>query len=485
MSVQDVSTDRVTLTAATLGKAAAAALPAGNQPVPDPRPVPAQRVAVPFAAADSGVGELTWGQMEMWLAMTRMGWLHLGGAKPLPPGTTVAEIAEELRYLMTRFPSMRTRLRFTAGERPIQELFGSGEIVLEVYDADDPHQTAELVKAHYETAPRDYVHEWPVRMAVVRHRGELTHMVVIMCHLVTDGAGGTVMLRDVATRETAPVQGMQQLDLARWQGSEAGRRHNAAALRYWEKLLTSVPPRPYPASDDWCEPRNWGGAYDSPLLYLAAPMIAERTQTDSASVLLALYAIALGRLGVLNPAVIRPLVHNRFRPGLAETVCTLVQSGIVVLDVAGVTVDEAVRRAKRATLTTWKYAYFDPETMNELFDRVAGQRGEQFGLTTFFNDRRTDPVLTTADTGPVSEHRLKDAATLSAFHWTDKKDNPFERLFVHVEDGPESIVLNIAADTHHISPAAIEGVARAMEAAAFEAAFDPLAPTGVKAPTHA
>jgi len=490
-------------------KIAAASAPASDLPAPGPRPVPALRIPVDFSAPDSGIGELTWGQMEIWLGMTRQGWLHLGGMKPLPAGTTLLEIVDELRYLMTRYPSMRTRLRFDARQRPTQQLFNSGEITLEVFDTgymcpseadkfdadvvttcpSEADETAAAVLADYDATSRDFAGEWPVRMAVVRHRGELTHMVVLMCHLVTDGVGAQVMLREVAVRERAPVTGPQQLELARWQCSEAGQRHNAAALRHWEKILRSLPRTPYPVSDDWREPRHWSGEYSSPALYLAVPEIAERTQTDSSSVLMALYAIALGRRGVLNPAVIRPLVHNRFRSRLTDVVCTLVQSGISVLDVTDLTVDEAVRRARRASMSANKFAYFDPEQMAELFERVARERGPQFGTTSFFNDRRaeesrarTGPPTASPTAAPITPRRLREVLANSSFRWFGKKRNPFERLFLHVDDGPESIVLTVCADTHHISPADIEGLARDMETIAVEAAFDPVAPTRVAVP---
>jgi hypothetical protein len=458
---------------------AAAAAPTSAALVPETRPVPALRVPVEFAASDSGVGELTWGQWEIWLGMIRQGWLNLGGTKPLPPGTALPDIADELRYLMTRYPSMRTRLRFDHNGRPTQEVFGSGRIVLEVFDAErDADSTAALVEAHYKSAVRDFAGEWPVRMGLVRRGDSLTHLVAIVCHLSTDAAGAQVMLREVAVRESVPLVGVQALELARWQRSPAGQRQHAAAERHWGTVLRALPPRPYPVSSDPREPRHWSGEYTSPALYLALPHIAERTGADSSSVLMALYAVALGRRGVLDPAVFRPLVHNRFRAGLADTVGNLVQSGICVLDVADTTVDEVVRRARRAAMSAYKFAYFDPERMSALFGQVARDQGPQFGLTSFFNDRRASRLLPQR-AAEATAQQLKEALTHGSFRWFEKKENPYERLFVHVDDGPESIVLTVCADTHHVSPADNEALARTVEAVAVEAAFDPAAHTGV------
>jgi hypothetical protein len=476
---------------------AVASVPADADATPlGPAPAPALRVPVEFAAPGSGTADLAWGQMEIWLAMTRQGWLRLGGTKPLPPGTTVEEIADELRYLMERYPTMRTLLRFDENGRPTQELFGSGRVVLEVYDADGEDEkehededadaadrTVAAVLARYQSAPRDFTGEWPVRMAVVRRHGEPTHMVVQMCHLVTDGFGSRVMLRESPERTATPVLGMQQLELARWQCSEAGRRQHAAAERHWERMLRSLEPIPLDARADPRTPRHWSGQLDSPALYLAVPLIGERTQANPSTVLLALYAIALGRTGIMRPAVIRPLVHNRFRREIADTACNLVQSGICVLDVADATVDEAVRRAERGARSAAKYAYFDSELMAALFERMGREHGPHLGVWNFFNDRRSGSAVEPTG-GPVTAGRLREAAGKSAFHWFDKKDNPWERLFLHIEDGPESIALQVCADTHCVSPGDLEAIARTMEAVAIEAALDPAAATGVSAVAH-
>lgn len=471
--------------------------------IPAVFPVPALRIPVDFAGPGAGTAELTWGQREIWEAMVRQGWLCLGGTLPLAPGTTVEDVADELSYMMSRFPSLRTRLRFDGtgdGGGPVQELFASGRTVLEVYDsADDrdgtgsggigefagPEETAAAVEAHYRTMVRDFEGEWPVRMAVVRHHGEPTHMVVLSCHLIADGYGIQLLTRDVESRTTAAQAGMQQLDLARWQCSPAGRRVNENSLRHWEKVLRSVPPRSLPGSDDPRAPRHWTGELRSPALKSAVSLIADRTGADSSSVFLALYAIALGRTGIYNPAVIRPVASNRFRPGLAGIVSNLAQAGICALDMTGLTVDEAVGSAKRASMTAHKNAYFDPHGLSALIDRIAQDAGpghERWTCYdwTFFNDRRFEPGPTGA-TDAVTPDRLVAARARTSFQWTEKKENPFEPLFLHVEDRDESVQVVVCADTHRISPARCEAMVRAMEAAALEAAFDAHAPTRVPA----
>jgi hypothetical protein len=454
--------------------------------VPAGHPVPRECVTVSFAGEGSGVDELSWGQWGIWLSMlSHESWMPLGGTKALEPGTTVQEVVEELRYLMGRFPSMRTRLRFDPAGRPTQELFDAGDVALEIYEADgvghpggvgDPGALAAAVEAQYRQTPLDFAAEWPVRMAVIRSGNALTHMVAIMCHLVTDGIGSLVMLREVAARETKPVTGMQQLEQARWQRSPAGQRQNAAALYFWEKTLRAIAPRRLPDSMDRRDPRHWSAQFHSPALRLAAGVIADRTRAGSSAVLMALFASALARITAINPVVIRPVVHNRFRPGLTGVVCQVAQNGICSVDVADATFDEVAGRAKRATTIAYKNAYYDPEQHAALVERIAQERGPDFDVACFFNDRRVDDpemVGAVAAVAAVTPELLRQAQSDSAFVWTEKKQNPYERMFVHIDEDSTGVVVTVCADTHYFPPAHIEALAWGMEALAVEAAVDP------------
>lgn len=467
---------------------------------PDIVPVPAQRIAVAFAGDASGVAQLTWGQREIVQVMSRQGWLCLGGTLPLAPGTTVEDVADELRFMMSRFPSLRTKLRFDTPGDPTQELHSSGEITLEVFDteqepdqaeAQNAAQTAARVEAHYRTMPRDFAEQWPIRMAVVRYRGTPTHLVVLSCHMVADNIGLQLLSRQTAERQTEPPIGTQQLDLAAWQCSPAGRRVSESAMRYLAKVLASTTPQDLPISDDRREPRHWTGELVSPALQLAVPVIAERTGADSSSVLLTLYAVALSRRGIHNPAIIKALSGNRFRPGLSQLVSDVTQSAICVLDVSEKTIDDAVRLVRQISMAGYKHGYFDPRDETALLERLARQSRENDPLArvwtisdwVFFNDRR-DAQSRAIPAMPVTEQSLRDAVSRGTFRWTEKKENPYEQLFVHIDTAADGIAILVCADTHHISPAENEALAREVEAAAVEAALDPAALTRVPSATQ-
>jgi hypothetical protein len=476
-------------------------------------------IVVPFRGEGSGVGELTWGQQEIWHTIQRTGrTLNIGGALPMPAGTSAEEIATMLRFWVGRHQSLRSRLRFVsvedpppdgpersvvAGVRPQQVVAESGEMTLHVVDVDDdddPASAAEALRVSFEVPPFDYPNEWPVRMGVVRRSGAVTHMVVQYCHLAVDGGGIEAMVQDLAHLDratgegSAPVPGMSPLELARVEGTPAGRRASDKSLRYWEGLLRGVPTQRFGESGDKREPRFWELSCYSPAMHLAMQSIAARTRTNTTHVLLAAYAVALARVTGRHPSVAQTVVSNRFRPGYAQVVGQISQPGLCVVDVADSTFDEVVGRSWKAVTSAALRGYYHPASHRELLDRLSAERGERIDISCFVNDRRVGAEPQPGDRLPTEEE-VRAVLSQSTFQW-DRKQPVFDAtLFLQVDSGPDlnapgrssrtaeqgspAVFLAIWADTHYMSPADVEAFARAMEAITVQAAFDPLVSTGV------
>jgi hypothetical protein len=175
------------------------------------------------------------------------------------------------------------------------------------------------------------------------------------------------------------------------------------------------------------------------------------------------------------------VINNRFRPGMADVVCAAAQAGACVLDVADVTVDEAVERARRGSVLACKHSYYDPEDLLVLTERVTRERAAAPDITRFFNDRRSEAGQQPPETS-ITQALVRDALATSEFHWTDRQDDPFERLFLHIDDDPErpeGLVLYIQGDTRYYAPAQLEAMAHTVESTAVRAAFDSDLATGV------
>ena len=450
----------------------------------------AKQILVPFEGTSSGIGELTWGQLDIWAAMQRQrSSLCVGGAFQLRPGMTVADVAADLRFLMCRHDCLRTRLRFAADGRPLQVVSRSGEVPLEVVDPGDadPADIAAAIHSHYEEKVFDYVHEWPIRWAVLAKGATATHLVTVISHVAIDGMGALALFDDLARRDpatgqaNAPVTALQPLELARLQRAPAARRQNSAALRYWERTLRSIPARRFAGSADRRSPRYWQATYDSPASYLAVQTVAARTGSSTSAVLLAAFAVVLTQVATSNPAVIQAVVGNRFRRDLAAVTSPLCTSTPCVIDIADATFDEVVGRASRTALSAYKLAYYNPVERAELEARIGRERGETIDVGCFFNDRRMNSRTEPADgQPPPAAAEVRAALPRSALTWGWQRDLPCDKCFLSLNSVPGTLLYELYADTHCLSPADMEACLRGLEATVVGAALDPAADTGMR-----
>ena len=434
-------------------------------------------IVVPFAGSGAGEGPLAWGQLQCWRAMVEIGSsLTMGFVFPFPAGLTVEALAGDVRFWMSRYASMRTRVRIEPDGSATQVVHGSGEVELLVVDAGegDPASVAEALLARWKAVRFDYEDEWPVRLAVVTRDGRPSHAVIAVCHLAADGAALAVMVRELAEKP-ATYAAPQPLELAAQQRTPAGQRSTAASMRHWATHLRSVPARRFGAGpdraardvdtdarDEQDRLRYRRMVWDSPALHLAARRAAARTGADTGAVLLAGFALGLGRVTRVDPFVAQVIVSNRFRPGLADVVSPVTQNGLCVLPVDGLGLDEAVGRAVRASMSASKNAYYDPDARLVLLETVERERGEPVELGLFFNDRR----MGGPPPGPVpSEDEVQKAMPRTRVLEEVPMEFFNEQLMVNIEDVPGTVRITAEVDTAHLSMPDLHDVLHQTEAA--------------------
>ncbi len=439
-----------------------------------------RQMVVHFEAEGSGVANLSWGQLEILGAMERQQtWMPLPHREPLPVGTTLADVADWLRYIVTRHQALRTRLRFPADGPPCQVLHASGDIAVDVVEAgsEDPAVVAQRMIDRYVEHDFDFQRDWPIFLAVILENGTPVWRVANVCHIAWDAFGALALVADLEERDAAgdappkPVTALQPLDQARWQCSPAGQRHNQAVLRQWAQVLREMPARRFPPPVDRGQPRHWILELVSPAMHLAIQVIRSRTRAGSAPVILTLFLVALARVTGVNPAVTRVAVNNRFRPGLADSVSVISQYGLCMLDVADLTFDEALARLSRRIIATFKNAYYDPAQVTELVERIGRERDEELDIQCYYNDRRFSQ-----DTEPTGEPPTADevrAALPATTLGLEPLARASERLFAAVEEMPGSFRMTLEVDTRHLPREALVDCARAMEEIAVAAALDP------------
>ncbi|ACU72148.1 condensation domain protein [Catenulispora acidiphila DSM 44928] len=494
MTVSATSQGTVSQDAVSQGTAVSA-VSAVFAETPDGCPSPGSPIAatrtleVPFSGDAAGSGGLNWGQQHIFGAIRNLGSsMNMCAVRELPPGAAVEDYAEELSFYLNRFQAMRTLLRFEAEHPPIQIVHASGTVPLQIVDLyDDADATvaiSELVAEH-EQRSFDDEREFPIRMVLIRQAGVLTHLLTVLNHFATDGAGAFAMYEDFLHRD--PVTGLARgpapihpLDLTAQQATPAGRRQSDASLRYWEKQLAALPRRRPTAAVPETGSRYRRATLRSVPLLLGATRIAHRLDCDVSAVLLGLFATALARLTGERPTAAQMLVSNRFRPGMADIVGNVSQSGLFVVDVTPGTLDDVIESAQRAVTRTYKYAYFDLEQWKALLAAVERDRGEDLALC-YYNDRPSQRSGTAPGAQPTPE-AVAEAAPGSII-WTDL---PFfnEHLMITIDNIPDddtAITVLVSADTWHVPRKDMETLARTMESLAVAAAYDPATTTGVPA----
>ncbi|MEO6702732.1 MAG: condensation domain-containing protein [Jatrophihabitantaceae bacterium] len=442
------------------------------------------QILVPFQGPGEGVEQLAWGQKGLWQTIQREGAsVYMSGLTPLPAGTSVELVADMIGFLFGRHQALRTRLRPESDGSIRQVVSASGVTTLDVVDAgdQDPGEVGNAIMDEYQATDFDYPNEWPLRAAVIRSNGELTHMAAVYLHTALDAFGLQVLLADLANYGSAtasePVQALHPMDQARWQQTPAAQRQCDASLKHLERVLRTAPAQRFPGPVVEGEPTFPTLVLRSPATRLAVRMIAHRKAMDTSQILLGLYGIAVARQTGIDPFVTMLAVSNRFRPGLANSVSAVAQISPCLIELADITVDEAIGRARRAAVSAYKNAYYDPPQRMALIDRVTSELGEPVDLSCFFSDRRTERDQESAE---VTVEQVLAALAETEHYFDPAAERVFEKLYLSVDNDEDAVILRMSANSTYLPPDLMVELARNIEAAAVEAATAPDTPTRVR-----
>lgn len=451
------------------------------------------RTVVAFTGAQAGTEPLTWGQKAILRDMRESGnQFNMPGRIDLPAGSTVDEAAARLAGLMSRHAALRARLTTDSAGRPCQDVAGSGRIDLDILtmpDDADPADAARLLAdlwTEWPLARFDFTRDWPLRMAVVRHRGACLHLAWVLSHLAADGGGHMLLLGDLLADDRADGAARQArhpdvLDIARTEREPQSRQLSSRTMRYWESQLRDIPARTFAES---ARQRTQAGAspgeryrqvrFRSPAAHLAMLAIARRTGTDASRVTLALIATAIARATGRRRLTIKVMVNNRFRPGFAEAIAPIAQNSVVTIDVADAAIDEVVARTRSGSLTAGMRAYYDPDELAEVTERLDGERGYPARVTCRVNDQRA--MIMRADTeaslAEVTKDELRQKLTETSLTWLGRRDNMHEQVNILIEPRTDVVSLHMMWDRWCLSDGEVEALLRGVEEVAVEAAFD-------------
>lgn len=443
------------------------------------------RAEVEFTGQRAETAPFTWGQRTMWNAIAGTvpddAYFNIGRVLAVPSRAerpTVARVTEALGWLLTRHESLRTRVRLD--DEPCQVVERAGRLPLAMIES-SPERAAQAAQHMCDrlAAPAfDYAAELPIRVGVVTYGSVVRYVVIVFCHLAADGHGAEAALRDLrllllrGSVIGAPPQ--QPLDLANYQRSPAGQRIGRTALAYRENAYRRVSPAMFPTFPMAGPPeqsRFRSARLSSSAMDAAMRLVASRTRVSTSTVLLTAASMVTGALSGQGTCALVPVVHNRFRPGSRDMVTTLWQDGLFVLDLGDSTFGKLLPQAWRASLRAYRHAQYDPVEGERVSARVDHERGASIDPYLFNDQRLVHSILVNGHVPDGAAVRAALAET--TFDWWQNLDRLACRfcLYVMPEPEPGTLMLALAADTHHMPSGEMERYLRGLEALLVEAAL--------------
>jgi hypothetical protein len=451
------------------------------------------RIELAFQADTFGTFPMTWGQQAFWRQKIRAYSIEASRNFNIPmfidlPDDITADqvmVADAIRRLVERNEVLRSHF-LDGPQGPRQRVEPTGTIALLVCQA--PPQAgrsrAQELAAELAAAPFDHELDWGIRIALVCAEGTPRHLAFAFSHMMTDGGGILALLNDLFAllrgqpdgRE--PDRPWQPADQVRREQSQRGTRRSQAAVRYWRKQLERIPASmfPWPAGQAR-QPRFQRLRMDSSALAVAAARLAANCGVSVPSTVLAGTALTLTALTGQPTCALVVVVSNRYDADIRAMVGAASQDGLLVADLTGGTVADAVRTVHRSVTTAFYYGHYDPGAMEELVDTVAAQRGVRLDLSVVYNDlsrfveaeQETGPGP--ADVVPDDEAHVRQLLKETAITPESTWEGQHCTIYLAAESGRDVCSLHLVADTAYLPPPAMEALLAGIEKVVTEAAY--------------
>ena len=287
--------------------------------------------------ADSGPAPLTAAQELLWLYEQKLpgtSAYNFPMARRIRGSIDVAALERALGVLVERHESLRTAFR-EIDAAPWQIVLDPRAVDVEQYDLrgaspESRDGEAERVLRQVAEQPFDLAAGSFPRIVVVRLADDESLLLIVVHHIVFDGASVNLLFRELALAYEAEVSGtasgllppsVQLADVAVWERRPGNEARIAAALSYWREYLAGAPssvdlptdsPRPATATG----PGARFATTLSPTTRRAMHAIAAAHATTPFVVLLAAFQALLHRYSAQDDVVVGTVVAGR---GRAET----------------------------------------------------------------------------------------------------------------------------------------------------------------------
>jgi hypothetical protein len=429
-------------------------------------------VSVQFSGARSGSGPVTLGQQNVlrWaedqtvFGAVQCQWLNVAR------GRSLDDVTRAIGGLVSRHESLRTLFAAGPSEEWTQHVTASGELLVEVHEADGQLIATEALVKQRLNAPFALDREWPIRAAVITSGGAPAEVLLVLTHMAADFASLGIIARDFrrlmspSTSQAAERPAFQPLDQAKLEMSPMAKRRTEAAVRYWETTLRGTPQcmlavPGHPPADSGSRMAT----LRSRAAALALARIADRTHASQSVVILAAVATLLGLRTVNDRCQITSLCANRFTPAIRDYVGTIAQDALIAADLTAETFDGIIQATRTAALTAYYYSQYDTECLWQMIDRVNEDRGTENHRDCVLNDLNGAGVTRGQAGGLPEKGDAADAMRDTRLVWADADPRPLLFYFEVFGLTRHDVSLSVWADQSRFPAAEVEDFLFAVE----------------------
>jgi amino acid adenylation domain-containing protein len=324
-------------------------------------------------AADTGRYTPSYGQQRLWFLQSLE---PLGTAYNAPKTyrlrgqLDLGALRDSFSYLSARHLALRTTYRLD-GEALVAVVEPPQPVELPVVDLQEvPEPEVRLAALLAEEARRPFdLARGPVLRAAVYRLSPTEHVLTYVTHhIATDAWSTAVLSREIGTAYAALASGappglpelpIQYADFAAWQQESA--RSGASQIAYWKSRLAGPPP---PLELQVDRPRSLGPDEEGDECTVALDGAAARglrtlaasTQTTPFMVLLAAFALVLGRWAGTEDLVIGAPIADRRQPETQSLIGFFLNNLALRVDLAGdPTFAELLARVRTGALEAYEH----------------------------------------------------------------------------------------------------------------------------------
>ncbi|MEU0173852.1 condensation domain-containing protein [Streptomyces massasporeus] len=340
-------------------------------------------MTIRFEGERDAIAPLTWAQRRTWRG-SRLKYRPFVHVQPVPPGKSLHEVSNAVKWVLEEFESLRTVFPLGADGDPYQKVEKVGSLEIFKIPAGESSVEADIQSAigHLKRERFDVTTEFGALFAVVTRVDVPTHLVCLVSHLAVDDHGCKALgvaleghFSGECDRTSAPS--MQPVDRAQLEQSPKWQEQSARSLGYWKSVLETLP-----------QGGGRSAVMDSCALRAAVSVISKKCARSTSAVYVAAMSVVAGALiGRCKSSFLLP-ASNRLTPEERSFVGELVQFAPGVLESLNMPFQVIVNDAWKASLKGYRYSRYDEQALHMMLTDLDEGRECKRAFDFAFNDMR-------------------------------------------------------------------------------------------------